>query len=354
MNERNKDQAMNKELIEVSHERVAGLRSYLKTRVLGQEIAVDLFCDAIEPGIMGLTMPGKPRGIIMISGPSGTGKTMVVKEANQYLYGSDSLCRLDMANYTGEDAIHQLRGKDLNDEGDLGEGLRKLAEGGGRFILLDEIEKGHKKVSDLFLAMAEGRLVLASRRLVELSPYTIIVTSNLGAKELTEADESMPETTRKRVFRDAAKQHFKPEVLARFTETVMYKKLTPAVQVAVCRQKLDERLAFLESQVSAKIGNAHKIHIGEGVFGRLVSEGYDRELGARPMEGVIQKRAGNAVARALYEKRLCPGVTESVFSIQGTNGFEVRPLAGVVGFDGVPASEEVPTKGLLQEVKKAL
>jgi ATP-dependent Clp protease ATP-binding subunit ClpB len=308
-----------------------GLIAHLNKRVIGQEAAIAALCEALVPGEMGLTPPGAPRTLLLVCGPTGTGKTKAVLEASQFLYRTSFICRVDMAEYSTEAAVPRLLGENRSDLGYLGEQLAKLEETGGHFILLDEIEKAHPKVSDMFLGMEAARITLANGKTVDLSPYHIFVTSNLGAKELSEAGDAMPERTRRRVVEDAAKAHFRPEVLARFAGVVMYKKLSQSAQMAICRQMLDEELAYLEGQVAKQLGHPHKIHVGDGVFQRLVSEGYHRELGARPMRNVVQKRTRNAVANALLKGAnggIFRGVRESTIVLVGENGYEVAPRRG--------------------------
>lgn len=308
-----------------NRELLRGLSPHLNARVLGQEDAIAAICEALVPGEMALTRPGAPRSMVLVCGPTGTGKTKAALEASRYLYKTGFICRVDMGEYTTEESVPSLLGETRKDCGYLGEQIAKLDKSGGHIILLDEIEKAHRKVSDLFLGMEAARITLRNGRTLDLSDYHIFVTSNLGAKELSEAGESMPERTRRRVVEDAAKQHFRPEVLARFSRLVMYKKLTQAAQMAICRQMLEEELAFLEGQLAVKFRHGHDIQVGHGVFQRLVSEGYHRELGARPMRNVVQRRMGNAVANALLDGKIFAGIRESLLLVTGENGYELMP-----------------------------
>lgn len=301
--------------------KVAGLLDHLKDRVLGQDLAVLHFVETIRPGELNLTRRGEPRSFALLSGPTGTGKTKIILEASAYLYPGAHVARIDMAEFSSESSIPRLIGEGRGDEGLLGEQYRRLRETGGHFLLIDEIEKGHKKASDLFLGMEAARITLGTKETLDLSDLHILVTTNLGAADLAEAGDAIPARTIRRVVEQAAKTHFRPEVLGRFDALIVYRKLSHAAQVAICRQMLAEELVHLSSELGAQLGHEHSVETEPAVFSRLVAEGYHRELGARPMRATIKRRLRNAVAVALTDGRLMRGFRRSRLMVTERNDF---------------------------------
>lgn len=296
-------------------EKVGRLLQHLQGRVLGQETAVEHFVATIRPGELGLTRKGEPRSFALLSGPTGTGKTKIILEASDYLYPGAHVARIDMAEFSSPTSIPRLIGEGTGDAGLLGEQIRRLRETGGHFLLIDEIEKGAKQASDLFLGMEAARITLGTKETIDLSDYHILVTTNLGAADLAEAGDAIPARTIRRVVEQAAKTHFRPEVLGRFDALIVYRKLTHATQVAICQQMLTEELEHLSRKLTTALGHPHVVEAAPAVFPQLVSEGYHRELGARPMRGTIKRRLRNAVAVAMTEGRLVKGFRRSVLQV---------------------------------------
>ncbi|AHF94952.1 hypothetical protein OPIT5_00010 (plasmid) [Opitutaceae bacterium TAV5] len=233
--------------------KASNLKGQLRKQVIGQETATDQLAEAIIPGELGLTPAGMPRSMVLICGPTGTGKTKAIIEASQYLYGSDVLARIDMGEFSTEVSVPRLLGENRQDCGFLGEQIEKLDKSGGHFLLLDEIEKGHPKVTDMLLGMEAARITLANGNTIDLSKYHIFATSNLGARDLVETSDSMPERARKRIIEDAAKEFFRPEILARFSALILYKKLTSQVQRAIGEQMMVQELGFLSSMLGNRL-----------------------------------------------------------------------------------------------------
>ena len=285
-----------------SHEEVvrlcAGLEAFLGGRVIGQEDAVATLSKAVRAGEMGHCPTGMPKTFALVLGPTGTGKTKAVLEMSKYLYGTNQVARVNMAEFGSPDALNDFLPN-------LCGQLDKLIAAKGRFLLLDEIEKGHPKASDLFLGMEAAMIANPKTgQKYDLSDLHIFVTSNVGSSDLGEIDESVPFTAIKRVVEEAAKAQFRPEVFARFTHVVIYRKLARQAQLSICRQMLEEEVEFQARALSGIFGHKVVIEIGDGVFRRLVSEGYHRTLGARPMRNVVSSR----VREALTSGRIMGGV----------------------------------------------
>lgn len=278
--------------------RCAGLEAFLAQRVLGQLDAVAILCKAVRAGEMGHCPKGMPKTFALVLGPTGMGKTKAVLEMSKYLYGTGQIARVNMAEFGSPDSLNDFLPN-------LCAELDKLLAAKGRFLLLDEIEKGHPKASDLFLGMEAAMIANPKTgKKYDLSEIHIFVTSNVGSGDLGEIDESVPFTVIKRVVEEAAKTQFRPEVFARFTYVVIYRKLARQAQLAICRQMLDEEVAFQAKILTEIFGHPVVIEVGDGVFRRLVSEGYHRTLGMRPMRNVVSSR----VREALTSGRIAGGV----------------------------------------------
>jgi ATP-dependent Clp protease ATP-binding subunit ClpA len=292
-------------------DKLSGLQTFLASRVIGQPTAVATLSKAVRAGEMGHTPKGMPKCFALVLGPTGTGKTKAVLEMSKYLFGTDQVARINMAEFGSAEGLGQFI-PNLCDQ------LDQLLASKGKFLLLDEIEKGHPKASDIFLGMEAAMIQNpVSGKRYDLSDLHIFVTSNVGARDLSELDEGVPFPVVKRVVEDAAQSQFRPEVFARFTHVVIYNKLTRDAQVNICRQMLDEELSFQQDQLSRMFGHPHRITVGDGVFRRLLSEGYHRELGARPMRNVVNIRLRDALTSARLAGRISPGITGSRLDLAG-------------------------------------
>ena len=187
----------------------AGLEAFLGDRVLGQPAAVSVLCRAVRAGEMGHTPQGMPKCFALVLGPTGTGKTQAVLEMSKYLFGTDQVARVNMAEFGTAEGLGQFLPSLCGE-------LDKLLAAKGRFLLLDEIEKGHPKASDLFLGMEAAMVTNPhTNKRYDLSDLHIFVTSNVGANDLAEIDEGVPFPTLKRVVEEAAnRMHVQKGLLA--------------------------------------------------------------------------------------------------------------------------------------------
>jgi len=267
--------------------------------------------DALLAGEMGHTPPGRPRSMILILGPTGTGKTKAVLEASRHLYGTDAVARVNVAEFASGDRVPLLLGSASGERGILGEKLSRLRSAGGRILLLDEIEKAHRAVSDLFLGMEAAEIMLANGETIDLSDFHIIVTSNLGSAEAIEMEGVARASIRRHVEQEAS-AYFRPEIFARFTAVIVHHPLSRDAQLQICRQMLEEEIALQSAVLARRFHHEHRVRVGPGVYRRLVAEGYHRRLGARPMRNVIERRIRSALVDSQLRGALGPGVRESV------------------------------------------
>jgi ATP-dependent Clp protease ATP-binding subunit ClpB len=299
--------------------RLRGLREHLGREVLGQDEALDGLCDALLSGEMGHTPPGRPRSLVLIMGPTGTGKTKAVVEASRHLHGTGAVARINAAEFSSAERVHLLLGTAEGRRGILGEGIARLRASGGRILLLDEIEKAHPSVSDLLLGIEEAAVTLASGETLDLSDLHIIATSNLGSAGVIEMEGVARASVRRYVEQEAA-AHFRPEVLARFTSILVFAHLARDVQVRICRQMVEREVAFQSGALTRRFGHPHVVRADADVCRRLVSEGWHRRLGARPMRNVVERRIRGALVRSQLRGILAPGVPASVVVVDEAGG----------------------------------
>ena len=291
-----------------------GLRGRLQELILGQDEALSGLCDALLAGEMGHTPVGRPRSLILILGPTGTGKTKAVTAASTHLYGTDAIARINAAEFSSEERLPLLLGTSAGEPGLLGERIGRLRAAGGRILLLDEIEKAHPRVSDYLLGIEEAAVTLASGETLDLSDLHIIATSDLGSTGVIELEGVARASVRRYVEQEAA-AHFRPEVLARFTAVLVFGHLSRDVQLRICRQMLDQEVEFQSGVLSRRFGHPHRIRVDADVCRRLVGEGWHRRLGARPMRNVVERRVRGALVSAQLRGALGPGVPASLLHI---------------------------------------
>jgi ATP-dependent Clp protease ATP-binding subunit ClpA len=296
-----------------------GLRGRLQACVLGQDEAIAGLSDALLAGEMGHTPHGRPRSLILILGPTGTGKTKAVLSASAHLYGTEAIARVNAAEFSSAERVPLLLGAAAGEPGLLGERIARLRSEGGRILLLDEIEKAHPSVSDYLLGIEEAAVTLASGQTLDLSDLHIIATSNIGSAGVIELEGVSRASVRRYVEQEAA-AHFRPEVLARFTACLVFGHLGRDVQIRICQQMLEQEVAFQSGALSRKFGHAHQVRVDPDVGRRLVSEGWHRRLGARPMRNVVERRIRGALVGSQLRGALGAGVRESVLVVDAADG----------------------------------
>jgi ATP-dependent Clp protease ATP-binding subunit ClpB len=257
--------------------------------------------------------------MLLLLGPTGTGKTKAVTEASNHLFGTGAVARINAAEFSSEERVPLLLGAASGERGILGEQIERLRSSGGRILLLDEIEKAHPRVSDYLLGIEEAAVTLASGEALDLSGIHVVATSNIGSAGVIEMEGVARASVRRYVEQEAA-AHFRPEVLARFTAILVFGHLTRDVQLQVCWQMLDQEVAFQSGVLSRRFGHPHRIRAGADVCRRLVSEGWHRRLGARPMRNVVERRIRGALVAAQLSGALGPGVFESVLVADAGQG----------------------------------
>lgn len=296
-----------------------GLRRHLQDAVLGQEEALGGLADALLAGEMGHTPPGRPRSLVLILGPTGTGKTSAVAAASGHLYGTQAIARINAAEFASEERVPLLLGTGPGERGLLGEEVARLRRAGGRIILLDEIEKASPRVADLLLGIEEAAVTLASGERLDLSDLHVVATSNVGSSAIVDM-EGVARASVRRFAEQEAAAHFRPEVMARFTAILVFEHLSRDTQVRICRQMVDAETAFQSGVLSRAFGHPHLVQAAGEVCARLVGEGWSRRLGARPMRNVVERRVRAALVEAQLRGTLGPGVARTLLRTGATGG----------------------------------
>ncbi len=296
------------QLMEGEAERLLHMEEYLHRRVIGQHEAITAVSDTIRRARSGLNDPRRPFGSFIFLGPTGVGKTELAKALADFLFNDeDSMVRLDMSEYGERHTVSRLIGAPpgyvgYDDAGQLTEAVRRRPH---RVILFDEIEKAHPDVFNLLLQILEdGRLTDGQGRVVDFRNSVVIMTSNLGTGDLsqrpfgfTPGSDNEPETGKvspelSRSVHDALRRTFRPELLNRIDETIVFHPLSRAqigCIVGLMIGEVQERLA--ERNITCTLT--------EPGCEWLVKEGFDVTYGARPLRRAIQRHVENQLSRGV-------------------------------------------------------
>lgn len=305
-------------LTEDETEQLRTLESTLHSRVIGQDDAVSAVAKAIRRGRTGVADPDRPVGSFLFLGPTGVGKTELCRAMAEVMFHDENaMIRLDMSEYMEQYTVSKLIGSPpgyvgYDEGGQLTEMVRKKPYS---IILLDEIEKAHPDVwNTLLQILDDGRLTDAQGRTVSFKNTIIVMTSNIGAREITgksslgfarkdeSEEERREENIRSRVM-EAVKMTFRPEFINRLDEVIVFH---PLKQEDV-RRIADLQIAKLTERME-KQGIA--LRVDESAVELLAEKGYDPAFGARPLKRTIQSMLQNAVADSILDGK--PGENEEL------------------------------------------
>ena len=311
-------------------ERLLKLEEELHKRLIGQNEAVSAVAKAIRRGRTGLGDPNKPVGSFMFLGPTGVGKTELTKALAEALFGSEeSLIRIDMSEYMEKHTVSKIIGSPpgyvgYEEGGQLSEKVRRNPYS---VILFDEVEKAHPDIFNVLLqVLDDGRITDSEGRTVDFKNTVIIMTSNIGARNITEpkklgfnTDESIDtlyKDMKARVM-DDVKREFKPEFINRVDEIIVFKQLSKEeigeivdIEIAALNKRAKEAGGF-----SVKLTAAGKRY--------LTDKGYDVKYGARPLKRRIQTDVEDELARMLLEGELAGKKQVSISAKDGKLTFKV-------------------------------
>ena len=288
-----------KRLVETEREKLLKLPEILHKRVIGQQEAVDAVSSAILRARAGIKDPNRPTGTFMFLGPTGVGKTELAKTLSQALFNSEeNMVRIDMSEYMEKHSVSRLIGAPpgyvgYEQGGQLTEAVRRRPYS---VVLFDEIEKAHPEVLNALLqVLDDGVLTDSQGRRVDFKNTVIIMTSNIGARFITdgktEPDGSLAPAVRDAVMSEV-RAHFKPEFLNRIDDIVVFKALTLDEIVNIVKLQIDRLNARLEAQNI-------KVELTKKAYEFLAQKAYDPLYGARPLRRVIDDKIENPLAKAI-------------------------------------------------------
>jgi len=299
------------EISEDERGRLLKLEEKIKTRIIGQDDALAALANALKRARLELTNRARPIGTFLFLGPTGVGKTQTAKElAAAYFGDEEALIRLDMNEFSNADSVKLLVGApDVSDELAEGQLARRVQDKPFSLILLDEIEKAHPAVINVFLqVLDEGHLTDSTGIKTDFRNTIIIATSNAGAlfiRDFLRAHEGEKETDFKQSLIDSIikEKTFTPEFINRFDEVVLYRPLSVEDAKRVSLLMLDEIVGDLKD----KKGIA--VELEEGVVEMIVEQGYSREFGAREMRRTIVDLVENYLADYMLKNDVKRGDT---------------------------------------------
>jgi ATP-dependent Clp protease ATP-binding subunit ClpC len=297
-------------------EKLLEMNHALKTQIIGQDEAVDKIVKAIQRNRIGLKDPNKPIGTFMFLGPTGVGKTHLAKMLAQYLFdSSDNLIRIDMSEFMEKFTVSRLIGAPpgyvgYEEGGQLTEKVRRRPYS---VVLLDEIEKAHPDVFNLLLqVMDEGRLTDSLGRRIDFKNTIVIMTSNVGSRQLKEFGRGVGfETPRgadadrdysRSIIQKALGKAFSPEFLNRIDDIIMFDTLDKEA----IHKIIDIELKGFYSRVESL---GYKLVITDEAKDFLASKGYDPQFGARPLKRAIQKYLEDEIAEMIIRASVSEGQT---------------------------------------------
>ncbi|MEC9071632.1 MAG: AAA family ATPase, partial [Myxococcota bacterium] len=276
------------------------LERRLGTRVLGQSHAVEAVSRVIRRSRAGIQDPNRPLGSFLFLGPTGVGKTHLVKTVAELLFDDDhAMVRLDMSEYMEKHSVSRLVGAPPGyvgheEGGQLTEAVRRRPY---TVVLLDEVEKAHAEVFDLLLqVLDEGRLTDSMGRTVSFRNTLIVMTSNLGSEAIVDAEEGDDEGVEEAV-QAAVRSFFRPEMLNRIDELVIFRRLEREAIQAIVRLQLNE----LSDRLSQR---ELLLEVTEEAIAHLAEEGYEPSFGARPVKRVIRSLVEDPLAYKLIAGEL--------------------------------------------------
>lgn len=311
-------------MLEKEAQKVLHLEQHLEERVIGQPLAVKAVAEAIRRSRAGLNDPQRPLGVFLFLGPTGVGKTELVKALAAELFDrEDAVIRLDMSEFMEKHSVSRLVGSPpgyigYEEGGQLTEALRRRPYS---VVLFDELEKAHPDVFNILLQIFdEGRLTDSKGRKVNCKNALFIMTSNLGSdkllKKLETASEDLTKEALIAIVDPVLKSTFRPEFLNRLDEILPFMPL-----------KAKDMGKIVELQLQKVAGRLHDKHIAltwePTVVTHLAKAGYDPLFGARPLKRLIQHEVVNLLASAMLEGKIGSGAHLRLRAKETDAGFKI-------------------------------
>jgi ATP-dependent Clp protease ATP-binding subunit ClpC len=309
-------------------EKLKKLEEILHKRIIGQNEAVSAVSKAIRRGRVGLKDPKRPVGSFIFLGPTGVGKTELSKALAESLFGDEShMIRIDMSEYMEKHSVSRLVGSPPGyvgyDEG--GQLTEKVRRKPYAVILFDEIEKAHPDVFNILLQILEdGRLTDSTGRVVDFRNTVIIMTSNVGARDIVEpkrlgfgaavVNEARDYEDMKKNVMNELKRTFRPEFLNRVDELIVFHPLT--------QENINNIAGLMLNEVSERLKAINiTLFTEDGVKAFLAEKGYDKVYGARPLRRMIQNMVEDKLAEKMLDGEIQEGDTVELQIIDGNLEF---------------------------------
>lgn len=306
------------------------LESTLTKRVIGQPEAVTIVSNAIRRGRVGLKDPKRPTGSFLFLGPTGVGKTELSKAIAEAVFGSESsMIRVDMSEYMEKHSVSKIIGSPpgyvgYDDGGQLSERVRRNPYS---VILFDEIEKAHPDVFNILLQILdEGHITDNTGRKVDFKNTVIIMTSNVGAQKiiepkhlgfLTDVDEEKNYELMKKGVMEEIKQLFKPELLNRIDEIIVFHSLQ--------KEEMKQILTIMLKEISDRANRQLdiKIKVSPAAKGVIIDESFDKKYGARPLRRKLQTMIEDKLAEEILAGNIKSGDTVNIGTANKTLKFDI-------------------------------
>ena len=310
--------------------RLKGMKQALLSKVIGQDKAVETLVRSIQRSRVGLKDPNKPIGTFLFLGPTGVGKTHLAKELAKNMFGTtDAIIRIDMSEYMEKFTVSRLIGAPpgyvgYEEGGQLTEKVRRHPYS---IVLLDEIEKAHSDVFNMLLqVMDEGRLTDSLGRTVDFKNTIIIMTSNIGTRQLKEFGKGIGFTAQtgenekehaNSLIRKALNKSFAPEFINRLDEIVTFDQL----DIASLEKIIDIELAGLYKRIE---GCGYHLLLDQEAKRFVAEKGYDVQFGARPLKRSIQNHLEDGLAELIINEEPQTGDTLHVCMNAQGDGIEMK------------------------------
>ena len=300
-------------LLENESKRLLSLESELKSRIIGQDEAIELISQAIRRGRIGLKAPEQPTGSFIFVGPTGVGKTELCIALSEILFDTKSaFIRFDMSEYTEKHSISKLIGAPPGYVG-YGEGgllTEKVRRNPYCIILFDEIEKAHPEIFNIMLQILEdGILTDAQGRSASFKNALIVMTSNLGSNNISKentlgffnsSDEKSKSKEREKTIKKALESTFRPEFLGRVDEIVIFNSLSEKNLEKICS-------LMLSSLSSRLLKLGIKVEFGESVISKIANTAFDEGSGARKLRHIIRRLVENPLSEKMLTGEIIKG-----------------------------------------------
>ena len=324
-------------LMESQRRRLVNLERLLGRRVVGQEEALRVVSRAVRRARAGMQDPGRPAGSFLFLGPTGVGKTETARALAEFLFDDErAMVRLDMSEYMEAHAVSRLLGAPpgyvgYEEGGQLTEPVRRRPHS---VVLLDEMEKAHPKVFNVFLQLLDdGRLTDAQGRTADFRSAVVVMTSNIAGTEVLARAETDSWEQVERMVRGRLRERFRPEFLNRVDDVVVFRPLG---------EEQIERIAGLELARVVELAAQQDVAlaVSDGAAARIAAEGFDPVYGARPLKRTVRRRVQDPLALKMLDGTVASGMSVELVEAEDGSGLEFRVASRGVSAKVAPADED--------------